>query len=71
MLKYKFEIGEKVRLDADYQNTSIVEVVLQSPKLSITAVKSDGQIWEVLTGRLSRILNEDKNDRRKEGEMKP
>ena len=55
MQKYKFEIGEKVRLDADYRNTSIVEVVSQSPKLSITAVKYDGQIWEVLTGRLTKL----------------
>lgn len=68
MTSKKFEIGEKVRLDSGYANSSIVEVEMQSTLLMYTRVKSDGQTWVVMTNRLSKILNVEKNARPKEGE---
>ena len=68
MTSKKFEIGEKVRLDAGYANSSIVEVEMQSTLLMYTRVKSDGQTWVVMTNRLSKILNVEKNARPKKGE---
>lgn len=58
MIGEKHESGEKVRLDATFRNTSIVTVVNQTPKRLITRVKSDdGDEWDVMTYRLTKILN--------------
>lgn len=55
----KFNKGEKVRLDKGRINSIIVEVVDQTPKLMFTSVKSDDSQWDVMTYRLSKILNEE------------
>ena len=57
MLRQQFEIGEKVRLDVGFRNSSIVEVVHQTSGKLFTTVKSDGQQWDVMTNRLTKILN--------------
>lgn len=58
MLREKFEKGEIVRLDAGFANTSIVEVVSQTPLLMYTTVKADNSEWQVHTHRLSEILKD-------------
>ena len=52
--------GEKVILDKDFNNASIVEVVTISfPQQLFAIVKDDdGNSWETMTNRLSKILND-------------
>lgn len=51
----KFEKGEIVILDYEYQNYSAVEVVWQSPNNMFTKVKNEaGSEWEVMTVRLTK-----------------
>ena len=46
--------GLKVRLDKDFRNSSIVEVVSQTPRRLYTRVKApNGYEWDVMTNRLS------------------
>jgi len=55
-MKYeRFNQGEIVRLDADFNNSSLVEIVSQTPHQMFTVVKSEDDYWEVMTDRLSRI----------------
>lgn len=57
-LKYeKFINGQEVRLDKLFRNSSIVQVVRQSPNRMFTTVKlrSDGAEWDVMTRRLTKI----------------
>ena len=49
----KFEIGQSVRLDKKFRNTSIVEVIWQSSTRMFTTVKSNESEWDVMTRRLS------------------
>lgn len=58
MKDFEFEEGEKVRLDEGFVNTSIVEVVYQSPRRLFTWVTSDRSTWSVATYRLSRIISD-------------
>lgn len=51
----KFEKGEVVRLDADFNNTSLVTVVFQTPERMFTGLESDDDSWIVMTDRLSQI----------------
>jgi hypothetical protein len=52
----KFKKGEKVLLDAEYSNRSVVKVVYQSENPMYTLVTSnDVDNWEVMTYRLSKI----------------
>ncbi len=55
MLRREFKPGEKVILDEKYANSSIVEVVSQTPKKLYTMVKSETSEWEVMTIRLTSI----------------
>jgi hypothetical protein len=55
----RFEKGEVVRLDADFNNSSIVEVISQSPRKLFTRIKDENSDWEVMTDRLSHIEIED------------
>lgn len=46
--------GLKVRLDKNFRNSSIVEVVSQTPRRLYTRVKApNGYEWDVMTNRLS------------------
>lgn len=55
--KTKFKPNQLVYLDKDLSNSSIVQVVLQSPKLLFTRVKSTNSDyeWDVMTYRLSEL----------------
>lgn len=55
MLRKKFNTGDKVRLDKDFHNTSIVEVVAQSPMKLYTRVKSNDTEWDVMTVLLDEL----------------
>jgi hypothetical protein len=49
------EKGEIVILDSGYRNSSIVEVVSQTPNCMFTKVENEeGTQWEVMTARLTR-----------------
>ena len=51
-----FKKGEKVRLDKEFANTLIVEVVRQTPNKMFTTVKSDdGDEWQTMTSRLEKL----------------
>ncbi len=56
-LRTKFKPNQLVYLDKDLSNSSIVQVVLQSPKLLFTRVKSTNSDyeWDVMTYRLSEL----------------
>lgn len=46
--------GQSVRLDKDFRNSSIVEVVSQTPRRLYTRVKApNGYEWDVMTNRLT------------------
>ena len=46
--------GQSVRLDKDFRNSSIVEVVSQTPRRIYTRVKApNGYEWDVMTNRLT------------------
>lgn len=46
--------GQLVELDKDFANSSIVEVVLQTPMRLYTRVKApNGYEWDVMTNRLT------------------
>ena len=46
--------GQSVRLDKGFRNSSIVEVVCQTPRRLYTRVKApNGYEWDVMTNRLS------------------
>ena len=46
--------GQLVELDKDFANSSIVEVVTQTPMRLYTRVKApNGYVWEVMTYRLT------------------
>ena len=46
--------GQSVMLDKDFRNSSIVEVVSQTPRRPYTRVKaSNGYEWDVMTDRLT------------------
>jgi hypothetical protein len=49
--------GELVVLDEKHPNSSIVEVVCQSPNNLFTIVKCNEDQWSVMTNRLSSIGN--------------
>jgi len=52
----KLKVGEKVRLDKDFGNSSIVTIIHLTPLGMIAVVKSDSGVeWSVLTHRLSKI----------------
>ena len=55
--KTKFKPNQLAYLDKDLSNSSIVQVVLQSPKLLFTRVKSTNSDyeWDVMTYRLSEL----------------
>lgn len=56
-LRTKFKPNQLVHLDKDLSNSSIVQVVLQSPKLLFTRVKSTNSDyeWDAMTYRLSEL----------------
>ena len=46
--------GQSVRLDKDFRNSSIVEVVTQTSRRLYTRVKApSGYEWDVMTNRLT------------------
>ncbi len=46
--------GQSVRLDEGFRNSSIVEVVSQTPRRLYTRVKApNGYEWDVMTNRLT------------------
>ena len=50
------EEGERVVLDAEFANSSEVTVVSLTPKKMFTKVRSDdGQEWETMTNRLTKL----------------
>jgi len=64
MLRQEFKEGESVRLDKDFRNTSIVEVVSQTSGKLYTTVTSEGSTWDVMTNRLTK-LKENENMKEK------
>ena len=56
-MRETYTSGEQVRLDVTFRNTSIVEVVCQTPGKMYTRVKSGGEEWDVMTNRLTRLEN--------------
>ena len=57
MLRESYTQGERVILDKEFRNFSIVEVVSQTSGRLFTRVKSleTGTEWEVMTNRLEKI----------------
>ena len=46
--------GQSVRLDKDFRNSSMVEVVSQTPRRIYTRVKApNGYEWDVMTNRFT------------------
>lgn len=68
MLRQEFKKGEKARLDAKYNNSSIIEIVCQTKGKLFTRVKSGDHEWDVMTVRLDKILNEQPCERHTETE---
>ncbi len=56
-MREQYSTGQLVRLDENFSNTSIVEVVSQTPNLLFTTVKSNGVEWQVMTYRLSQCMS--------------
>ena len=56
-LRELFTRGQKVHLDIDRANTSIVKVVSQTPQRLYTKVTDDDDTWDVMTYRLTEIIN--------------
>ena len=55
--KENLKVGQVVILDADFRNSSRVEIVAMSPNGMFSYIKDDGGAkWTVMTNRLSRIL---------------
>jgi len=65
MIKYQeFKYGEKVQIDKDYANSSIVMVISQTdPNRMFTKVKDEttGYTWETMTNRLTKLENSNEN----------
>jgi len=59
MLRQEFDKGESVRLDKDFRNTSIVEVVSQTSGKLYTTVTSEGVEWDVMTNRLTKLKEDE------------
>jgi hypothetical protein len=56
-LRQELIIGEEVRLDKEFRNTSIVKVIRQSPAKLFTTVANGKHEWDVMTNRLSKLEN--------------
>lgn len=60
-MRKEFKPGQKVRLDVDFNNSSIVTVVNQTPNKLFTTVSCEieneqvPREWEVMTYRLSEL----------------
>jgi len=57
-LRQELKEGQSVRLDKEFRNTSIVEVVSQTSGKLYTTVTSEGDTWDVMTNRLTKIEEE-------------
>ena len=47
--------GDQVLLDSSFNNSSIVEVISQTPNRMFTRIKDENSDWEVMTNRLEKI----------------
>lgn len=56
----KFEKGEIAILDKGCATESKIEVVEQTPHRKFTRVKDGEAEWNVMTSRLTKILNDDR-----------
>lgn len=55
-MRTSFTIGQLVRLDKKYANSSKVKVVRQTPNKLFTTVTSNGvDDWQVMTNRLTEL----------------
>ncbi len=54
-MREKLAVTEKVILDKQYHNSSIVEVVSQTPNRLFTRVKGNEVEWDVMTYRLTKL----------------
>ena len=54
--KLGLKVGDIVRLDAGFNNSSNVEITWIAPNGLFSQVKSDGLEWCVMTNRLSKII---------------
>lgn len=54
-MRKEFEAGQKVNLDKDMANNSVVTVISQTKNKLYTRVKSEDEEWIVMTYRLTGI----------------
>ena len=59
MLRQILEIGSKVILDKDFRNGGEVTVISQTSGKLFTTVEYDGSKWDVMTRRLTKIIDSD------------